>query len=280
MTSAFGGLLAAVLWGASGAVAGRSARLIGGRVAVAWAYVVGLVVALPIAVVDGAPNLGSSGLAWTSLAASTAVSSLYLMYAALQRGPVALVMPLTSSQGAFAAVVAIVLGERLRALAGFGLALVMLGMGSVIRSAAPARRPAYGSALLVAALSAALGGICLYASARASASIGTPWLLTVLRATGVLAVTIPLAASGGLVWPRPATRLVVFCGLADTAGFASFIVAAAHGSVVVAAIVSSQFAAVSVVIGVLALGERLSRGQASGVAAILAGVALVTAAQS
>jgi len=75
-------------------------------------------------------------------------------------------------------------------------------------------------------------------------------------------------------------RLVLFCGVADAAAFTSFIVASEHGGVAVPAVISSQFAAVSVLIGVLAMGERLSRLQLGGVLSILAGVALVTAVQS
>lgn len=281
MIGVVGGLLAAVLWGASGAVAARSTRLVGAEVALAWVYVTGLVAALPVAAATGLPDLDGRTLAWTALAASMAVSALYLMYAAVRRGPVVLVMPITASQGGIAALIAVALGERLHSLAGVGLGVVMLGMYAVMRRPGGSGRDAHPTAaVLLAALCAAFGALALYSSARAGSSLGAPWLLTLLRVAGVLAIAGPLVASGRLSRPGPATRLVVFCGLADSAAFASYVVAATHGSVAVPAIISSQFAAVSVVIGVLAMGERLTRVQLGGIVAILGGVALVTAAQS
>jgi drug/metabolite transporter (DMT)-like permease len=101
-----------------------------------------------------------------------------------------------------------------------------------------------------------------------------------LRVAGVVGVTVPVALRGSLRWPGPVTGLVVFCGLADTAAFASYVAAANHGGIAVPAVLSSQFAAVSVLIGVLAMGERLSRFQLGGVVSILRGIALVTAVQS
>ncbi len=51
-------------------------------------------------------------------------------------------------------------------------------------------------------------------------------------------------------------------------------------SIAVPAILASQYAAVAVLIGVVTMGERLTRSQLAGVVAILGGVALVTAVQA
>lgn len=282
MIPVVGGILAAVLWGTSGVAAARSSRMVGAEVALAWVYVTGLLVALPAAAAAGLPDPDGSALAWTALAAATAVAALYLMYAALQRGPVVLVMPLTAAQGGLAALLSVALGERLRTPAAIGLAVVMLGMYAVMRR--PGSRagdaPHPTAAVALAALCAAVSALALYSSARAAASLDAPWLIATLRTAGVLGLTVPLAASGRLRRPGPATPFVVFSGLADTGAFASYVVAAAHGGVAVPAVISSQFAAVSVVIGLLGMGERLTRTQLGGIVLILLGVALVTAAQS
>ena len=93
-------------------------------------------------------------------------------------------------------------------------------------------------------------------------------------------MTVPLALAGRLRSPGRALRFVVFSGLADTGAFASYVVAATHGGVAVPAVISSQFAAVSALIAVFAMGERLTRFQVCGVLAILCGVAVVTAVQA
>jgi drug/metabolite transporter (DMT)-like permease len=270
-----------VLWGVSGVAAARSSRIIGAEVALAWVYIVGLVVALPAAFATGLPHFKGSALGWTVVSAPAAVASLYVMYAALRRGPIVLVLPLTASQGGVAAVVAVGFGERLQALAWLGLGIGMLGMYAVMRRPAQTAGgiPHPTLAIALAVLCAALSGFALYGSARAGSTLGALWLLAILRVAGVLGVTVPVALRGALRRPGPAARLVLFCGLADTGAFTSYIVAADHGGVAVPAVISSQFAAVSVLIGVVAMGERLSRLQLGGILSILAGVALVTAVQ-
>ncbi len=282
MIGVVGGLLAALLWGTSGVAAARSSRMVGAEVALAWVYMTGLAVSLPVALFSGLPHADDGALAWTALAASMAVVSLYLMYAALRRGPIALVMPITASQGGLAALVAVGLGEHLRAIAGIGLAVVMLGLYAIMRR--PARRegatPHPTAAVALAALCAVLSALALYGAARSAQSLGTAWLLATLRTAGVLGLTVPLALSGRLRRPGPALPLVVFSGLADTGAFASYVIGASHGGVAVPAVISSQFAAVSALIGVVAMGERLTRVQVCGGVAILGGVALVTAVQT
>jgi drug/metabolite transporter (DMT)-like permease len=273
-----GGCLAAVLWGVSGVVAGRAARLLGAEVALAWVYVVGLAVALPIAAATGLPHPRTGALAWTALAAPTAVSSLYAMYAALRRGPAVLVLPLTASQGGVAALVAVAFGEHLQVAAALGLVVVMFGMYAVIRPRASLPHPT--AAILLAVLCAVISGFALYGSARAGDGLGALWLLAILRLAGVLGLTLPVALRGALRWPRRALRQVAFCGVADTGAFTSYVFAANHGGIAVPAVISSQFAAVSVLIGLVLMGERLSRLQLGGVVGILAGVALVTAVQT
>ncbi len=95
----------------------------------------------------------------------------------------------------------------------------------------------------------------------------------------MLALTVPLVAARRLRPPDGIVPFVVFSGLADAAAFGSYIYAAKTSGVVVPAVVSSQYAAVSAIIAAFAFGERLSRVQLVGVVAILAAVAVVTAVQ-
>jgi drug/metabolite transporter (DMT)-like permease len=281
MIGVVGGTLAALLWGTSGFAAARSSRAVGAESALAWVYVVGLCVALPLALSTGLPHPSGEGMAWMAVAGVAGVASLYLMYAALGRGPVVLVMPLAGAQGGVAALAALAAGERLEPLATIALAIVLVGMVAAMwPPAARARAPHATAAVVLAALSAATAGLALFATPRAAHSLGTPWVLGMLRSAGVLGLTLPLAASGRLRPPRDARRFVVFSGLADTGAFGSYIYAASRSGVAVPAVIASQYAAISAVLGVIALGERPTRVQLSGVVGILAGVALVTAVQS
>lgn len=280
MIGVAGGLIAAVLWGVSTAVAARASRLVGAQVALAWVYLTGLVVAIPAAVATDPPDVDREGITWATLAALGAISSLFLLYAALRRGPIVLVTPVSAAQGGLAALLAVALGERLHGLAAAGLGVMTLGMYAVLRRPGTVQAtPHPTAAMLLAALSAALAAVGLYAGARAGSALGAAWLLLALRIAGVLAMMGPLAVTGSLRGPGGALRLVVFCGLADTAALGGYLVGATRGSVAVTAVIASQYAAVSVLVGVVTMGERLTRLQIAGILAVLGGVGLVTAVQ-
>jgi drug/metabolite transporter (DMT)-like permease len=283
VTGVVGGLLAAVLWGASGVSASRSARAIGAEAALAWVYLVGVAIVVPLAVlVDGGPSGGARAWTYAVVGVVGAVSSLYFMYAALGRGPVALVMPLTAAQGGLAAIVAVAAGEPLHVVAAVALAAMMAGMYLAMRRPRqPERSEAHSrAAVVLAALSAATAAFALFASPRAARDLGTLWMLAALRIGGVLGVTVPTALTGRLRVPRGVVPFVVFSGCADAGAFGTYIYAAKADGIVVPAVVSSQYAAVSAVLAAVLLGERLTRVQLVGVVAILAGVAVVTAVQS
>jgi drug/metabolite transporter (DMT)-like permease len=281
MIGVAGGLVAAVLWGLSSIAAARSTRMIGAESALAWVFLVGLVIALPVALALGFPNVDRNGSGWAAPTVVITVASLYALYAALRRGPVSLVAPITASQGALAAVLAVALGESLQGAAAVGLIVIFVGMFAVMR------RPRAGegnashpsTAIAFALASAVLSAFALYGSARAGSAIGAAWLLVFLRTGGLLSLGGPLLLSGRLRRPGPATPLIVFSGVADYLAFGSYVIAATHGGVAVPAVISSQYAAVAALLAVILLGERLTRPQLAGVVAILAGVAVVTAVQ-
>jgi drug/metabolite transporter (DMT)-like permease len=276
-----GGLVAAVLWGLSAIAAARSTRLIGAEAALAWVFLVGLVIALPVALALGFPDIDRSGSGWVGPTVVVTVAALYTLYAALRRGPVSLVVPITASQGALAALLAVALGESLQGAAAIGLIVIFVGMVAVMRRprSAESELSHPSTAIVFALLSAVLSAFALYGSARAGSAIGAAWLLVFLRTAGLLSLGGPLLVSGRMRLPGPAMRLVVFSGVADYLAFGSYVIAATHGGVAVPAVVSSQYAAVAAVLAVVLLGERLTRPQLAGVVAILAGVAVVTAVQ-
>ena len=103
------GFLTATLWGLGAIPAARSSRRIGELATLAWVMLIGLVVAVPIAVIGGAPEGGvaTSTLGWLALAGVTNVAGLACAYAALRRGKVGVVAAFLSTEGAAAAVEAL-----------------------------------------------------------------------------------------------------------------------------------------------------------------------------
>ena len=264
-------------WGAGTFCSARSSRIIGAASVVAWVMLIGLVANLGLIALGPTPgSLGATDIAWMLLAGFGNVAGLLLEYTALRCGKVGLVTPVASTEGAIAAVLAVAAGEAL-GVAPAGL-LAVVALGVVLAGVAP-EEPASDqrklAAFALAALAALSFGIGTFATGHLSASLPVGWAVLPPRLVGVAIVTIPLAMTRRLRLSRAALPLVVFTGLAEVLGFASFAVGA-RDSVAVAAVLGSQFAAVASVAAFIFLRERLTRLQLAGVVLILTGVAALT----
>lgn len=104
------------------------------------------------------------------------------------------------------------------------------------------------------------------------------WPLVGSKAGSLTAVAAMLAIRRTSPIPaRPAWRLVVLSGLADSLANLLFLLATRAGLLSLASVVSSQYPVVVVLLSVLILGERLQRPQQAGAALALAAVALISA---
>ena len=127
----------------------------------------------------------------------------------------------------------------------------------------------------LAVLAACSFGLGLFATAKAGDALPAAWVVVSARLVGTVALAGPLALMGRLRLSRPAVPLVIASGLCEVLGFFSFTIGARHG-IAVAAVLSSQFAALAALASYWLFGERLSRVQASGVATVIAGVAVLS----
>src|ERR1019366_3182418 len=114
MIPVLGGLGAALLFTVSVLASARASRLIGAPSSVAWAMTIGLVVTLPVAFVTApSPDFGRGAWAWFLAAGLGNVIGLLLTYAAYRVGAVAVIVTIASTEGAIAAVLAVLAGEAL-----------------------------------------------------------------------------------------------------------------------------------------------------------------------
>jgi drug/metabolite transporter (DMT)-like permease len=200
-----------------------------------------------------------------------------LAYAALRIAMVGLVAPIVATQGAVAAVFAVVAGESLSTVELVLLALIAVAVFVVASGSsdgqmvsARARRPglyAIGAALAI--------GASLYAVGRVSTDLTVAWSLLPSRLVGAVAVTVPLLVRSELVMTRRALPLVVAGAACEVGGFALFAFGARHG-IAIAAVLSSQFAAIAAVGAYLLFGERLAPRQVAGVTVLVASVAVLS----
>ncbi|HWG81968.1 MAG TPA: DMT family transporter [Gaiellales bacterium] len=275
MTGVLGGLVAALMWGTSTAIASRSTRMIGSQQVLAYVVLTGLVIMVVAApVVEGVPHVTGRGAAWALAAGAASVIGLGCVYAALRIGKVGVVAPIASCEGALAAVFSVIfLGEQLSL--GVALALAVVASGVVLVTFHAHLSDVHLRPALLAGTSAVVFGFGLVASSQAGGAIGPYWTILVSRVVGVVFVVVPMVLSGQLRPPgRRALPLVVYSGLAEVIGFVGYITGSQHG-VAVPAVLASQFAAVAAFVSFLVFGERLTRMQVCGAVLIGTGVATV-----
>jgi drug/metabolite transporter (DMT)-like permease len=302
MLAIVGGLGAALVFATVTLCNSRSSRMIGPTQLLAWVMLIGLAIVAPLVALEGVPDDldGESG-AWLAVAGIGNVVGLLLAYAALRVGKVGIVAPVVATQGAVAAVLAVVAGESIGASAAVTLAVIAVGVvlaglasegdeeaerGEAAASGVPtAERPGAAGALarrhaILYALGAAFAiGWSLYATARASIDLPVVWALLPSRVIGVAVVTVPLVLRTGLRMTREALPLVLVAGVCEVLGFALFALGARHG-IAVSAVLASQFAAVAAVAAYFLFGERLARVQLAGVTLIVAGVGVLSALEA
>jgi drug/metabolite transporter (DMT)-like permease len=279
-----GGLGAAAAWAVTILCAARATRIIGSASVLGWVMLTGFCIVVPWALLEGIPDgLDAGSATWLFVAGAGNILGLLLTYSALRTGNVGIVAPIVSTEGAVAAILAVLAGEQLGAGSAAILALIAVGVALAATSAeTPVETGAdrHPAAVPVLALLAACSfGVSIYATARASAELPIAWAVAPPRILGVLFIAVPLAATARLRITRSALPLVVVSGIGEVVGFAFFAVGSRH-NIAVAAVLSSQFAALAAVGAYVLFRERLSRVQLAGVVTIVAGVAVLTALQA
>jgi drug/metabolite transporter (DMT)-like permease len=297
VTAVIGGFGAAIIWAIGSVGASRAAREVGSVLTLAWVMLIGLLLLGGVLPFSGAVSLSGTRLVWLGLAGAGSVGGLLLMYRALRIGYLGVVMPIVTSEGGITAVIAIAAGQSVRPGTGAALAVIVVG---VLLTAGSARRTSSAPSAAVtpsgisthraahptaddarraagwASLAALSFGVALYGTGRAGAVLPAAWAVLPPRAVGMVAVTIPLAFTGRLRWPRECAGWLLLSGGCEVGGYFAYAVAA-RDSIAVAAILSTLAGTIAASIGRLLLGERLGARQLAGVGVIFLGVAAVSA---
>jgi drug/metabolite transporter (DMT)-like permease len=303
MIAVLGGLGAALLWGSGTVASARSSRVIGPAATLGWVMVIALAITVPAALLTApTPPLEPRMLVWLTLAGLGNVLGLLLVYRGLRIGKIGIVTSATSTEGAVAAVIAVLAGATIAPEAAVTMAFIVLGVVLAassseegVEAAQPepfdvdaelAGVPAYAAvpgssrrAALHGLAAAAVFGIGLYARAEIAAELPLVWAVLPAPVAGTLLVALPLAARGRMELSLPAVPLVLFVAFAEVVGTASFAFGARE-NVGIAAVLASQFAVVSAVLAYFLFGERLTRLQRVGVFVVAVGVAVLTALQA
>ncbi len=279
MIAIVAGLGAALCWASATLCAAQASRIIGAWSVLAWVMLIGLTITAPVAAFSGIPrDLHGTEVVWIVLAGAGNVAGLLLAYEAMRRGKVSIVAPISSTEGAIAALLAVATGEALGVSSAILLALIVGGV--VLASLASADDEGGGAhpvgASLLAAAAACTFGVGLFATARVSNALPLVWAVIPPRLLGVAVVALPLLLARRVRIEAAAVPLVLVSGVCEVAGFTSYSLGARH-SVAVSAVLGSQFAAFAALAAFVLFRERLRLAQIIGITVIAVCVALLSA---
>jgi drug/metabolite transporter (DMT)-like permease len=268
------GLASAVSWGAgdfSGGLASRRGDVYG-VVLVSQAVGLGLLAGLALLLAEPLPP--TADLLWAAGAGLAGGLGLLALYRGLALGRMGVVAPVGAVVSA--ALPALFglwiegLPPALR-LAGFGLALVAVWLVSRPGDGGPVRRRELALPLL-----AGLGfGLFLIVVDRLSET-AVLWPLAAARLASIAMLAATVLARRRRALPAAgALPLILLVGLFDTGGNAFYALAARAGRLDVAAVLSSLYPAITVLLARSILKEQVAARQWLGVAAALVAVVLI-----
>lgn len=275
-------LLSSLSWGTSDFMGGLAARRVGAVRVLAVSYPAGAVLITVLALVVIPGELSWDSVAIGLVAGSVGALAIGLLYAALARGQMGIVSPVTAVlSGAVPVVVGIALGESLSGLALGGVLVAGVAVVLVSRESGPHRRTPAHAVLLAMASGLAIGvylsviGTAPLDSGIWVATIGR-WFSTVLMLTIALVLIVRSGSDRSKV--RFPWGLALAAGSLDALANAIFQLAAQRGLLAIVAVIGSLYPAATVILARVLLKETLSRIQLVGVVLALTAAATLALA--
>jgi drug/metabolite transporter (DMT)-like permease len=276
------GLLAAILWGGGDVLINRLTVHAGTTRALVLTQVLSLLFWIVYAVAYGFP--GGKGMdPWmvAVVAGFFHVAGLVLTYRAFEIGTLSIVSPIASSFAIVTAVLALITGERPSAIALGGAALLVLGMIVVTRASSQDSNATLKG--VPEALGSAIGfGVMFWLIPRSESVLGIAWPLVVLKTMAMLsAVTAMVFGKKAEETTAVLSRSQVWIfgigvAVTDSLAWVCVIISQRASFVSIGTALASLFSVVTVVLAAVLLRERLNRVQFAGIAAIFAGILLVS----
>lgn len=276
------GLTAALCWGSADFVAKISSAKIGYLKTALYMQLVGTVFML---LITGQDLVRLIQFPWSTclaviLGVVNAIGTLAL-YKSFEIGKVSIMSPIASSYPALSSILAFMfLNEHISQMRLLGVATIFFGLLLISsQSTRPEPSGAKGIAMgtRYAFVAFAFMGVLFFGVKLVVPNLGglLPVLVLRLVTLPILGVFILLSSNRVRMVPLSALPLVAFIGVVDSLANAAYNLGVSIGSVTIVSFVSSLFSAVTLLLAMTILRERLSRHQAVGVVCIMTGIATI-----
>jgi drug/metabolite transporter (DMT)-like permease len=251
----------------------------------------GLLAVGSLALLTGAlANLGSFPISsWLAgvLGGLIGIFASLSIFIAFERGVLMIVSPIAASYGAITVLLSLLSGETLSPSRSLGVAVCVLGviLASIERTPGQTREvatlaryrlpPGVGFAMLAAVLFGVNFWILGFYVVPALGPMVPVVLTRALGSVVMVGLALLTRRSAGPPTRRAAFTILVIA-LLDTVAFAAYNVGSTTEQIAVVAVLSSLFAAVTVLLAAIFLHERIRWGQWLGLGLILVGIVLVS----
>ena len=264
-------LSASVLWGTGDFAGGRLSRQLPLLVVVTCSQGAGLVALLLILLARG--HVVPAALVWGMAAGLLSLGSVTCFYRALAVGTMSVVAPVVATSAAVPVLVGLAGGERPGAVTTAGIALALCGVVLASRQVAHEPPTNHRLSVVLSVAAAVFSGLQLVALQRAGA-IDALSGVSASRATSVtvFVAALVLTRTSAPARALPAAALV---GVLDTAANLAYTLASTRTLLSLAAVLSSLYPLVTIVLARMLLHERLRPAQWTGAALALTGVLFI-----
>ncbi len=273
-------LLSGFVYGTSDYIGGRASRRVA-PIAISWFSEVTMLVVFGLSFLLLADSGPTSAAIWWGMVGGVAGSIAVLgLYAALSRGNMTAVAPITGVVAAALPVAAgLLMGERPGLVSAIGIVLAILAVALIGGAAGATRRRVPRSTIVLAVFVGAGFGLLFIAYARAGDDSGL-WPLLTSRLGGVplLGTAYVVARRRGRVAPadrrvvRPAVAMGLMIGLAN----GLYLLSTREGLLSVVAVIVSLYPASTIILAIALDRERVTRSQLVGMALAVVAVTTIT----
>jgi uncharacterized membrane protein len=273
-------LASSLSWGVSDFLGGLNSRRLGALIVLLVSQSVGALLLVPLASLNAAPPTDGAQLGYAAAASVAGLIGIAGLYRGMAVGSMSIVAPISATGAVIPVLFGLARGEHVSPVQTTGVVLALVGVVLASRASdeptSTADRPKVASGVGFALLAALGFGGFFVLLHEASAASDVLWAAAIQRLTGVcITLAIVLVRRTPLRISRDRMAALGLIGILDTSANVLYGYASVTGLVSLAAMLSSLFPVVTVLLARIILRERMSGTQGSGVVLALVGVACI-----